>query len=781
MYLVALVPFFPLLGFVINGLFAKRLGFSEKVIGAIACTMVAASFVCSAVAVYEFSHYAHDANVQKAAKQREAALMSQMSGAEDKEALRAKQAIKAQSATEAGDHTAAGDPKDEGHEVVATPYIVTLFEWMPGGAMAATLGPNAGQAMADFSVKWAYQLDQLSGLYILFVTFVAFFIHLFAIGYMHGDPSFHRFFAYLNLFMFMMLNLVLGANFLMTFVGWEGVGLASYLLIGYYLKKPEAGVAAKKAFVMNRVGDFGLMLAMMATFAVFGTLDYADVMVMVKALPQEPLGLAALSFTGGTLTVIALLIFLGAAGKSAQIPLYTWLPDAMAGPTPVSALIHAATMVTAGVYLVARCNPLFQRAPTAMLTVAVIGIATAFVAATIGITQTDIKKALAYSTVSQLGYMFVGCGVGAFVAGVFHVVTHAFFKAQLFLGSGSVIHGGSPSGHQQEMTYYGNFRKYMPITFATMMVSLFAICGIIPFAGFFSKDEILAKALHTPVFSHEIGLALYAMGFLTAGVTAFYMTRLMCLTFFGKERFLEGPDFQPHKAGDGHDHGDDHGQGPASKDFHPHESPLVMTLPLVVLAVFALVAGFAGVSEELTGGAFPNYVHHWLAPVMDTTLYPEKPVTAINPTEWLLAIVSVIWALAMMGLAYFLYVIRPELPEKLAQTLRPLYVLSVRKWFWDDFIDVYLVGAFKKVNLGAWGVDFVVDSVVNFFAWLTRASSVVFRTVQTGLMQNYVLVMALGIFLFIAGLGYPLFRELFAPGSRPSPPSQPQTSRVIQP
>ncbi|OYT70444.1 MAG: NADH-quinone oxidoreductase subunit L [Chloracidobacterium sp. CP2_5A] len=769
MYLVALVPFFPLLGFIVNGLFAKRLGFSEKVIGAIACAMVAASFVCSAAAVYEFSRHARDNKVQAAAKQREAELQARILG--QGVAYDAKTDTK----REAPEHKS-DDHKEGAHEVVATPYVVTLFEWMPGGTLRLTLGASAGQT-AEFSVKWAYQLDQLSGLYILFVTFVAFFIHLFAIGYMHGDPSFHRFFAYLNLFMFMMLNLVLGANFLMTFVGWEGVGLASYLLIGYYLKKPEAGTAAKKAFVMNRVGDFGLMLAMMATFAVFGTLDYADVMAMAKALPQEPFGLAALSFTTGTLTVIALLIFLGAAGKSAQIPLYTWLPDAMAGPTPVSALIHAATMVTAGVYLVARCNPLFQRAPTAMLTVAVIGIATAFVAATIGITQTDIKKALAYSTVSQLGYMFVGCGVGAFVAGVFHVVTHAFFKAQLFLGSGSVIHGGSPSGHQQEMTYYGNFRKYMPITFATMMLSLFAICGIIPFAGFFSKDEILAKTLHTPVFSHEVGLALYALGFLTAGVTAFYMTRLMCLTFFGKERFLEGPDFQE---GHSEDHGDGH-HAPASKDFHPHESPLVMTLPLMVLGAFAVVAGFAGVSEELTGGAFPNYVHHWLAPVMDATLYPEKPVAGVNWTEWLLAGASVVWALVMMGLAYFLYVIRPELPEKLAQTLRPLYTLSYRKWFWDEFIDVYLVGAFKKLSLGAWGVDFVVDSIVNLFAWLARASSVIFRTVQTGLMQNYALVMALGIFLFIAGMGYPLFKELFMPTDRPSPPPTPQTSRAAQP
>jgi NADH-quinone oxidoreductase subunit L len=771
MEFVALVPFFPLLGFIINGLFAKRLGFSEKVIGGIACTMVAASFICSAIAVYAFSHHAHDAQVQAAARQREAELMARVSG-EDVESRRAKEAAKAAENPQASE---AAPEKAGASEEVATPYVVTLFEWMPGGALTTTLGPSAGR-LADFSIKWAYQLDQLS-------RAVHPVRHLCCLFH---SPVRHRLHARRSRFSpVFRLPEPVHVHDAQPGVGRElpddvrrlgRVGLASYLLIGYYLKKPEAAVAAKKAFVMNRVGDFGLMLAMMAIFAVFGTLDYADVMVMVKALPQEPLGLAALSFTTGTLTVIALLVFLGAAGKSAQIPLYTWLPDAMAGPTPVSALIHAATMVTAGVYLVARCNPLFQRAPTAMLTVAVIGMATAFVAATIGITQTDIKKALAYSTVSQLGYMFVGCGVGAFVAGVFHVVTHAFFKAQLFLGSGSVIHGGSPSGHQQEMTYYGNFKKYMPITFATMMVSLFAICGIFPFSGFFSKDEILAKTLHTPVFSHDVGLALYVVGFLTAGVTAFYMTRLMCLTFFGKERFLEGPDFQ-----EGH-HGDEHHHAPATKDFHPHESPLVMTLPLIVLAVFAFGAGFAGVSEELTGGAIPNYVHHWLAPVMDTTLYPEKPVTGVNPTEWLLAMVSVVWALAMMGLAYFLYVIRPELPDKLAQTLRPLYVLSVRKWFWDEFIDVYLVGAFKKINLGAWGLDFVVDSIVNMFAWLTRAGSVVFRTLQTGLMQNYVLVMALGLFLFITGMGYPLFKELFAPSRTPAPASSsPQTGRVMAP
>lgn len=774
MKLIALIPFFPLLGFVFNGVFAKRLGLSEKVIGGIACLMVAASFLCSVAAVYEFSHHAHDPKVIAEAKVRQAELKAQAAGAQK---AGAKSEAKPEGhAAKTGGHDAKGTPAGEhagGHEAVATPYTVTLFEWIPGGMLNYTLGKNAGRGGADFSVKWAYQLDQLSGLYIVFITFVAFFIHLFAIGYMHGDKSFHRFFAYLNLFMFMMLNLVLGANFLMTFVGWEGVGLASYLLIGYYLRKPEAGQASKKAFVMNRIGDFGLMLAMMAIFAAFGTLDYADVMAMAQAYPQEAFGVSSLSFATGTMTVIALLIFLGAVGKSAQIPLFTWLPDAMAGPTPVSALIHAATMVTAGVYLVARCNPIFQRSPTAMAVVAVIGVVTAFVAATIGVTQTDIKKALAYSTVSQLGFMFLGCGVGAFVAGVFHVVTHAFFKAQLFLGSGSVIHGGSPSGHQQEMTYYGNFRKYMPITFITMMLSLLAICGIIPFAGFFSKDEILAKSLHTPVFGQSFGLALYAVGLLTAGVTAFYMTRLMCLTFFGKERFLEGPDFQ-----EGHGHDDDHGDhAPASKDFHPHESPLVMTVPLMVLGAFAVIAGFAGVSEELTGGALPNYVHHWLAPVVDSSFYPEKVVKGINSTEWILSIVSVVWAAAMMGAAYYLYAMKPELPAKLAATFRPFHTLSSRKWFWDEILDVHFVNVMKRFNTGAWGVDFLVDSVVNIFAWMTRASSVVVRTIQTGLMQNYVLVMALGVFLLMVGMGYTFFKDLI-PGNAPKAvPTAPATSQ----
>jgi NADH-quinone oxidoreductase subunit L len=752
---IALIPLFPLIGFVINGAFAKRLGFSEKLIGAIACAMVALSFGVSALAVYEFTQYAHDPKVQAAAKEREATLIAQAKG--NAEAHKGDAAHGAHGAAK----TESGHGGADHHEVTATPYVQTVFEWIPGGLLRYTLGNNAGNGLSEFSVKWAYQLDQLSGLYILFITFVAFFIHLFAIGYMHGDPSFHRFFAYLNLFMFMMLNLVLGANFLMLFVGWEGVGLASYLLIGYYLKKDEAGQASKKAFVMNRVGDFGLMLAMMAIFAVFGTLDYADVMPMVKAYGMEPFGMTSLSFATGTLTVITLLLFLGAAGKSAQIPLYTWLPDAMAGPTPVSALIHAATMVTAGVYLVARCNPLFQRAPTTMLVVSVVGIATAFVAATIGITQTDIKKALAYSTVSQLGYMFMGCGVGAFVAGVFHVVTHAFFKAQLFLGSGSVIHGGSPSGHQQEMAYYGNFKKYMPITFATMMVSLLAICGIFPFAGFFSKDEILAKALHTPVFSHEAGMILYGVGLLTAGVTAFYMTRLMCLTFFGKERFLEGPDFTGGHGHDGHHHDHGHGHAPAPKNFHPHESPLVMWLPLAVLAVFALGAGFFGVSEELTGGKFPNYVHHWLSPVIDQTFYPEKPITEVNTTEWILSAISVAWALLMMGAAYFCYVIKPDLPDTLARTLKPLYTLSYRKWFWDEVLDVYFVGAMKRVNLGLWGVDSVVDFIVNLFAWVTRAGSMIFRTLQTGLMQNYVLVMTVGVFLLIVGMEFSLIPDIW--------------------
>ncbi|HSU25132.1 MAG TPA: NADH-quinone oxidoreductase subunit L, partial [Pyrinomonadaceae bacterium] len=403
---------------------------------------------------------------------------------------------------------------------------------------------DVGGFRADFGLG----MDRLSGIYACFITFVGLLIHIFATGYMHGDKGFYRFFAYLNLFMFSMLTLVLADNFLLMFVGWEGVGLCSYLLIGYYIQRDEARKAAKKAFVMNRIGDWGVLMAMFLIFTLTGSISFYDKVVdgnqvasalnIFAQMAQEPFAWGAI-FAGG-ITSVAVLLFIGATGKSAQIPLFTWLPDAMAGPTPVSALIHAATMVTAGVYMVVRCNAIFQNAPTAMFIVAIIGCATAIFAATIGLAQNDIKKVLAYSTVSQLGYMFLACGVGAFIAAIFHVMTHAFFKALLFLGSGSVIHG---MHHEQDMRRMGNLKKYMPVTFITMLMGWLAICGIPIWAGFFSKDEILYKTFAAPNLPANWNYVLWIVGLVTAVLTAVYMTRMMVMTFWGQERFHEAlPD-----------------------------------------------------------------------------------------------------------------------------------------------------------------------------------------------------------------------------------------------
>ena len=471
---------------------------------------------------------------------------------------------------------------------------------------------QVGRFRADFGLA----LDRLSGTYALFVTFVGFLIHVFAVGYMHGDSGFYRFFAYLNLFMFAMLTLILADNFLLMFVGWEGVGLCSYLLIGYYTDRKEAGDAAKKAFITNRVGDWGFVLGLMLVFFLTGSISFfakpehgvISALQAFAGMSADPFTWKAL-FAGGA-TSVAILLFIGAAGKSAQIPLYVWLPDAMAGPTPVSALIHAATMVTAGVYMIVRCSAIYTHAPTAMFTVAIIGAATAIFAATIGLAQNDIKKVLAYSTVSQLGYMFLACGVGAFVAAIFHVITHAFFKALLFLGSGSVIHG---MHHEQDMRRMGGLRKYMPITFATMMTGWLAISGIPIFAGFFSKDEILWKtwgagefSLPSPIWSK----ALWFVGAITALLTAVYITRMMVMTFWGPERFREK-------------HADHREEGDAAQAHHsvhePQESPWVMTVPLIVLAVLSTVGGFLGVPYAL-GSLFSehpvSYIEQTLEPVV---------------------------------------------------------------------------------------------------------------------------------------------------------------------
>jgi NADH-quinone oxidoreductase subunit L len=522
--------------------------------------------------------------------------------------------------------------------VSTTPVFDQIWTWI-----------EVGRFRADFGLA----MDRLSAIYACFITFVALLIHIFATGYMHGDKGFYRFFAYLNLFMFSMLTLVLGDNFLLMFVGWEGVGLCSFLLIGYYLKRDEARRAAKKAFVMNRIGDWGVLMGVLLVFFMTGSISFFDKPEMPSALGQiaamsaDPFTWGAI-FAGG-ITSIAVLLFIGATGKSAQIPLFTWLPDAMAGPTPVSALIHAATMVTAGVYMVVRCNAIFQNAPTAMFIVAIIGAATAIFAATIGLAQNDIKKVLAYSTVSQLGYMFLACGVGAFIAAIFHVMTHAFFKALLFLGSGSVIHG---MHHEQDMRRMGNLKKYMPITHITMLLGWLAICGIAPWAGFFSKDEILYKTFSAHGLPAGWNYVLWGVGLFTAVLTAVYMTRLMAMTFWTGERFgdaavadgshkHEGADAEElaHAHGDAHDaadlaHHDDEDEDEEHHhlphDFKPHESPAVMWVPLAVLAVLSTVGGLVGIPyaiSSMAGVGDINVFEHTLEPVIAKVGVPHKATT----------------------------------------------------------------------------------------------------------------------------------------------------------
>src|SRR5271166_6380827 len=471
----------------------------------------------------------------------------------------------------------------------SAPYYFDLAHWLRSG---------------DFQVDFSFYLDQLSLVMLLVVTGVGFLIHIYSVGYMWDDDGYYRFMAYLNLFMFFMLTLVLAKNYLMMFIGWEGVGLASYLLIGFWFIKDSAASAGKKAFIVNRIGDFGFLIALFLMIKHFGTLDFPTLFGKIQPLGVETAG-------AGVLTAIGLLLMVGAAGKSAQIPLYVWLPDAMEGPTPVSALIHAATMVTAGVYMVARSNPIFNRAPQALMAVAIIGTLTAIFAASIGIVQTDIKKVLAYSTISQLGYMFMGCGVAAYGAGVFHLMTHAFFKALLFLSAGSIIHG---IGGEQDMRKMGGLRKYMPWTFWTMTVATFTISGFPPLAAFFSKDEILWR---TWASGNHI---LWLIGVIAAAMTAFYMFRLWFLTFFGEYRG-GAPAAEAH----GHADHSEEGHGP------PHESPMVMVVPLVLLAILSFVGGWVGVPKAMGGS---NHFEHFLDPVFQSTAeaMPAGENAAI-PTE----------------------------------------------------------------------------------------------------------------------------------------------------
>jgi NADH-quinone oxidoreductase subunit L len=555
--------------------------------------------------------------------------------------------------------------------------------------------------VGDFSVDVAFLLDPLSAVMVLVVTGVGFLIHVYSVGYMAHDASFRRFFLYLNLFMFSMLTLVLAANFLVMFVGWEGVGLCSYLLIGFWMERPSAAKAGMKAFVVNRIGDYGFLLGMLTLFTWTGSLDYGRVFAA-----------APTAFAGATLaiTFATLALFLGATGKSAQIPLYTWLPDAMEGPTPVSALIHAATMVTAGVYMVARCHVLFGMAPLSLETVAIIGAATALFAATIGVAQNDIKRVLAYSTVSQLGYMFFACGVGAFGAGIFHLMTHAFFKALLFLGAGSVIHALSG---EQDMRRMGGLASRLPWTHAVMLVGCIAIAGIPPFAGFFSKDEILASAFATGHYG------VWIAGLLGALLTAFYMFRLYVLTFRGSSRLT-------HEA-----------------EHHLHESPMVMVAPLVVLAALSVVGGFVGLPFQEGGHA----LERWLEPVFAGGEHvPHLGAGA----EWGLIVLSVVVALVGIGLAFRTYA--KAAGEPIAEKAPRLYDLLEHKYWIDELYDALFVRPTRALATAFWRFwdEKIVDGTVNGVAYVVEWASAVLRVFQTGFVGTYALFLTLGVAALIA-------------------------------
>jgi len=629
-----------------------------------------------------------------------------------------------------------------------------LFQWIEVGA---------------FKVPFKLQLDALSSVMVLVVSGVGFLIHVYSKGYIHGDESQYRFFAYMNLFNCAMFILVLGGNFLLMFIGWEGVGLCSYLLIGFWFEKDSAANAGKKAFVVNRIGDFGFVLGMLLIFSIFGSLDYETVFA---AAPHK------LAAGGAVVTAITMFLFIGAMGKSAQIPLYVWLPDAMEGPTPTSALIHAATMVTSGIYMVSRCNVLYSMAPWSLVLVGGVGAATAFFSATIGMAQYDIKRVLAYSTVSQLGYMFMACGVASYTAGIFHLMTHAFFKALLFMGAGSVIHGMSGD---QDMRNMGGLRKYMKHTWWTFMFAYLAISGLPPFAGFFSKDEILWKAFtyDSPVLGPMWGKFLWAAGAAAAVMTAFYMTRLVCLTFYGESRVSE------------------------EAKHHLHESPPSMIYPLMALAVLSLVGGWVGIPEALGGS---NHIHHFLAPVLDKAAHGGHEIHAAATAglayaaevgheveaavhhyshgfELFMVAVSVFLALVGIGIGYYMYIKNTNIPLLVQFKLPRLHKALLNKWYVDEIYDFAIVGGTKQfANLLCWIDTYIVDGFVNATATVTRgfsSGSILFdngivdgavnltgaivetasrmlRRIQTGYVQNYALVMTIGIFVLL-GI-YILFR-----------------------
>jgi len=630
-----IIPFFPLVGFLINGLIGKKL--PRGIVAFIACSSVGLSFIFSVKALFDLL-----------------ALEAEYRAVEQ-----------------------------------------VLFTWIPSGI---------------FNVDIAFLLDPLSAVMILVVSGVGFLIHVYSIGYMSHDEEPARFFTYMNLFAGSMLTLVLANNFLLLYVGWEAVGLCSYLLIGFWYKKQSAASAGKKAFIVNRIGDFGFAIGIMLIFWTFNSLNFSDVFQTASTEYH----------VGSTLmTTITLLLFVGATGKSAQIPLYVWLPDAMEGPTPVSALIHAATMVTAGVYMVARCNVLYLLSPTSLLVVAIIGAATAFFAATMGMAQNDIKRVLAYSTISQLGYMFLACGVAAFGAGVFHLMTHAFFKALLFLGAGSVIHAMS---EEQDMRKMGGLRSKIKITYWTMLLATLAIAGIPGFSGFFSKDEILWKAVNTP----NIGIILWIVGAVTAAITAFYMFRLVFMTFFGKGRY------------------DDHTAE------HMHESPRSMLFALVVLAVLSVIGGWVGIPESLGGG---NQFEHFLHPVFagGEAVAHHNAHAFGHSTEYMLMGITVLLVLVSIYVAFLLYVRKPELSTKLRNSMPGLHKLIYNKYYVDEIYNAIIIRPIINFSIFLWKVVDVaiIDGIVNGLAEMIQYFSSSWRTIQTGLVRNYALLFLCGVVVVV--------------------------------
>lgn len=621
--LIWLIPVFPLIGFLINGLFGKKL--SKGLVGVVGSGSVLLSFVMSVIMFFQI----------------------------------------------------------KGNVVQS--FTVELFDWINVGSL---------------SIPFSFLLDPLSSLMLLIVTGVGFLIHVYSTGYMHEDESYHRYFAYLNLFMFSMLLLVLGSNYVIMFIGWEGVGLCSYLLIGFWYNNHNYNDASKKAFIMNRIGDLGFLLGMFMIFDTFGTLSYDKVFEY-----------AAQYGMGDTkILLITIFLFIGATGKSAQIPLFTWLPDAMAGPTPVSALIHAATMVTAGIYMVVRSNILFTLSPITLTVIATVGIVTALLAAAIAITQNDIKKVLAYSTVSQLGFMFLALGMGAYTAAMFHVMTHAFFKALMFLGSGSVIHA---MGGEQDIRKMGGLKKYMPVTYWTFLIGCLAISGIFPLSGFFSKDEIFANAFNTqPMF--------WVLGIIGATMTAFYMFRLFFVTFHGKFR------------------------GTHEQEHHLHESPASMTMPLIVLAILSVIGGVFNIPHVMGGNSM---LHHFFEPVLEESSFKLGVMHLSASTEWALMGISLAVAIIAILFARFIYEKKQMIPSLHEEEKGFLYRMSLNKFFVDEIYDAIVVKPLYWLSRQTYRFIEVagIDKLVNGFGSSTKGLSSQLRLLQSGNTGFYFFCMVAGV------------------------------------